>query len=594
MNTLDILATLIAQLLLSKLGLSSLHLAAVVPLIAVGLTYIRDMDPTIIMNPMTNFYDSAKQLIPAMDYIIGNGINIIPFIACLVLAIPFLRRWYKNQYITVIIQSPDYYNIFVHYIQKNKDKFNMMPTFVSGDINLIAYSRTEMIGDDGQSLNDFIEPGQTIYFKNTVFGKGYFKSFVKQVECDMMLYGYEGKSNKDKPHKTNIDYPVYYCKLFIWRKSINMNHIRHIENLIRDDNYDNNRKNNYFNIENYKIYKSMKNTKKQKLVEITRHKLFNGFITNQFQFESIYMDSYFSQEKDRLWHLIKEIDQNKNYFRDYGQIPKLNLLLYGPPGTGKSTFAYRVAMSLMRDIVNLNITEYPSKYIVDKLMLGYIDNERLNGTPIHGSRLVYVFDEFDRTIDYLLAAEKKEKTIFESKIKAMAINPLSKLLSGSALSGKKQKPNYESDDEDSNSGLVAEDIESIPDIMTINDLLEIFQGVVDVEGRLIFAMTNHYEKIQAECPALFRPGRLTPVYFGYINLDTLRDIVWYYFKQEISQSDTARLPQSEFNIPTSEIIEQAMFNKASGEKGYTKFINWLIKRCDQPPPLIPIHQESNK
>ena len=40
MNTLDILATLLAQVLLNKLGLSTYHLAAVVPLMAALLGYL--------------------------------------------------------------------------------------------------------------------------------------------------------------------------------------------------------------------------------------------------------------------------------------------------------------------------------------------------------------------------------------------------------------------------------------------------------------------------------------------------------------------------------------------------------------------------
>jgi len=115
-------------------------------------------------------------------------------------------------------------------------------------------------------------------------------------------------------------------------------------------------------------------------------------------------------------------------------------------------------------------------------------------------------------------------------------------------------------------------------------LLEIFQGVVDVDGRLIFAMTNHFDKIKKECPALFRPGRLTPVYFGYIGRNTLTDIIQYYFKDitvcGAEDNLDAALP-SELQIPTSEIIEQAIYfsgQKANG--GYQQFIDWLVKRCN--------------
>jgi SpoVK/Ycf46/Vps4 family AAA+-type ATPase len=119
--------------------------------------------------------------------------------------------------------------------------------------------------------------------------------------------------------------------------------------------------------------------------------------------------------------------------------------------------------------------------------------------------------------------------------------------------------------------------------LTIKDLLEIFQGVVDVDGRLIFAMTNHYDKIKKECPALFRPGRLTPVYFGYIGQETLLDIIKYYFKKsDPTKTGLDALP-SEFQIPTSEIIEQAIYFSGRGADGYSKFMQWLQVRCQEQP-----------
>ena len=325
-------------------------------------------------------------------------------------------------------------------------------------------------------------------------------------------------------------------------------------------------------------------------------------------------------EKDRLWSLIKEIDQNKDYYRRYGQTPKLNLLLHGPPGTGKSSFAYRVAMTLKRDIISMDLTKYPNRFIIDKLMHGYINVCLSNGNMISPSQSVYVFDEFDRTIEFLMAAQDKEKRLFESKLKSMSAGQGLAALLGSAAtnnskSNRKSNSGSDSDGEeddftipsvdDSTSGEPSTGFAS--QLLTIKDLLEIFQGVVDVDGRLIFAMTNHFEKIKKECPALFRPGRLTPVYFGYINRDTLADIIRYYFKNDITDDiiqyyfkgaadiDTVDdlvsnlLVPDEFQIPTSEIIEQAIYysgfsgnNNAKDKCGFQQFMDWLVVKCALP------------
>jgi len=87
----------------------------------------------------------------------------------------------------------------------------------------------------------------------------------------------------------------------------------------------------------------------------------------------------------------------------------------------------------------------------------------------------------------------------------------------------------------------------------INDLLEIFQGTVPNDGAIMIATTNDYEGIKEMCPALFRPGRLTPIYFGYADKDLLQDISRFYFGRELEIYIPDKL-----EIPTSQIIQIAL------------------------------------
>jgi hypothetical protein len=85
------------------------------------------------------------------------------------------------------------------------------------------------------------------------------------------------------------------------------------------------------------------------------------------------------------------------------------------------------------------------------------------------------------------------------------------------------------------------------------NLLEIFQGAVPSDGSIIIANTNDYDGIRELCPALFRPGRLTPVYFGYLDKPTIQQLSEYYFKKSLD----IVIPQ-EIKVPTSQIIELAL------------------------------------
>jgi hypothetical protein len=66
-------------------------------------------------------------------------------------------------------------------------------------------------------------------------------------------------------------------------------------------------------------------------------------------------------------------------------------------------------------------------------------------------------------------------------------------------------------------------------VLKLSDLLTLFQGAVPIDGCIIIAMTNKYEEIRKECPALFRAGRLTPVYFGYFDFDLVNQVSMIYF-----------------------------------------------------------------
>ena len=611
MNTLDILATLIAQVFISKMGLSTYHLAAVVPLVAAMLGYLTTNYNLLgwvqiqINGGATNLF-GLSGLIPSTATLCWG--------ALLVIGGWLTYKWWCNQFIVIELNRTSSVEKIITYITLNKGKFNRFPSMINADANLLVYNSLEITNE---FTNIHMKPGQTLYFRDTLFGTGYITTHLRYISCDRNSSASGTRANNDYDNTnsqaaaryTSVRLPVYSCKLNILKASVNPSMFNNLDTILDNDNLQRNREAPFLKLVNYKIHANQNPKKKNMPISIVEYTTYQGRNRTLTELEPIYMATHFHTEKDRLWSLIKEIDQNKDYYRKYGQTPKLNLLLHGPPGTGKSSFAYRVAMTLRRDIISMDLTKYPNRYIIDKLMHGYINVCLSNGNMISPSRLVYVFDEFDRTIEFLIAAQDKEKRLFEGKLKSMSAgNGLASLLGISAgtksKSSRKTNSGSDSECEEDNFTIQSEGDASTTDannalasqLLTIKDLLEIFQGVVDVDGRLIFAMTNHFEKIKKECPALFRPGRLTPVYFGYIGRETLVDIMQYYFKNKftIPASDLDSLPSefhslpsefhslpSEFKIPTSEIIEQAIYFSGRGADGYSKFICWLRVRCKE-------------
>jgi SpoVK/Ycf46/Vps4 family AAA+-type ATPase len=320
------------------------------------------------------------------------------------------------------------------------------------------------------------------------------------------------------------------------------------------------------------------------------------------ELENLYIAPFFHKERDRLWKILKEINFNPQQFYKFGQAPRMGLLLHGPPGTGKSTFAFRIAMALNRHIVSMDLRSIKNKHeIYRALRSPYID-----GLKCEPKEIVYIFDEFDLTVRELHAKKSKMSGIYETWMKHISkinhsfeeptITSNDKKKKGNKAKSKfidllnapKTHKNLdESDDEELDKDETSSDkkkkdysMESFgydTEDLSLEDLLEILQGPVPLEGSIIIATTNKYEDIKELCPALFRPGRLTPVHFDYADNWLVNEICKYFYKQEYNSDEDVR----KYDISPSYLIQIASeSNFYDGDK-YQYFIERLNKTIEE-------------
>lgn len=278
--------------------------------------------------------------------------------------------------------------------------------------------------------------------------------------------------------------------------------------------------------------------------------------------ESKYIHSFFHQERDRLWEIVKNIHLNPDYFIHFGQAPHINMLLHGPPGTGKSTFAFRIAMCLQRHIVSLDLQGMSKQGIYQIVQKPNIRNN--NEINMNYKSTIVMFEEFDTSVKELHKKEIHNNKILDQYMKCLVPSSM--------------ETETDSNTNDATIKNPVENIKnkflSIKNNFILKDLLELLQGPVPLNGSIIIATTNEFDEIQKLCPALFRPGRLTPVHFGYITKDVLQDMTKFYFGSKLKMS----LPET-IKIPTSEIIELALECAMSEDKnkGFEAFQQRLTK-----------------
>ena len=106
--------------------------------------------------------------------------------------------------------------------------------------------------------------------------------------------------------------------------------------------------------------------------------------------------------------------------------------------------------------------------------------------------------------------------------------------------------------------------------LQISDILELLQGPIQINGRIIIATTNNIEYLEKNVPALVRDGRLTKIEVGYLDWNSFRELVQFYFNKETS------LDEQEIIIPTASITSLAIkyANKENGLKLFEEeFLN---------------------
>ena len=231
--------------------------------------------------------------------------------------------------------------------------------------------------------------------------------------------------------------------------------------------------------------------------------------TNYESFSNLY-----SEHKNMLIRDLKRL-KDIEYFKKTGNKRKKGYLFYGPPGCGKTSSVIAMALEDKRHIIEISMSRIKTNEELEQLF----NLTEIQGIKFQKSQVILLFDEIDTGTKVLKKRDGEEDTNSDNKIDKKD-EIILKLMSK---------------DEDEYSSIKRDDQ------VHLGCVLSRFDGVGSYNGLVIIATTNCKEKLS---PALYRNGRLNPVFFDFINKEQIKDMIEDYYNIILDKEEIDKLPVS--------------------------------------------------
>jgi hypothetical protein len=223
---------------------------------------------------------------------------------------------------------------------------------------------------------------------------------------------------------------------------------------------------------------------------------------------NIFINKDDNYNKDVLLNIITNfkndpITKNKQqikYIEECNRIGmpwKIGICIHGPPGNGKTTNIKLIASETKRHIFCINLSKIKNNSELNKVF----NTKHIDGIDINNANILFVLEDVDAQCEWI-----HNRTTVKQKKTALRDIPLTNATSGAVICPlllEKETP-------------------------TLDCLLSILNGPIDMVGAIVILSTNHPEMLD---PALIRPGRIDlNIEFKNASLELIKEMFVYYFK----------------------------------------------------------------
>ena len=235
---------------------------------------------------------------------------------------------------------------------------------------------------------------------------------------------------------------------------------------------------------------------------------------SEYRFESSkQFENLFFPEKTQLVAQLDHFLNNAAWYKKKGLPYTLGFLFHGEPGCGKTSTIKAIANYSKRHIVSISLTKIETQ----KELFEVFYNEYINERKIPLNKRLYILEDIDCNALEDIVGERsgsQQEPCSKNEIKE-GININLTLPEHYPSLGKKEKKRKTE--------------------LTLADILETLDGVMEMDGRMLVITTNYPDKLDA---ALTRPGRIDlSLEFKRCTSDTLRQMYLHFCSSDDSDND---------------------------------------------------------